>query len=303
MNPVIFTILAPPQRALCSCSWRLIFTFVALATCLLPLACGAEVYQSTRPTVRIDYWQQRQAEITAELKERKDLSAVRLIFLGASITDFWHIGKSPWALDKKYGRTIWDESFAGRPAENLGLNLGIAGDRTEHVLHRLLPQSAGGLGELDAPGLRPEFVIVQVGTNNTFEPEAPVVDSVFAGIQAVVAAVHERQPGATVIVQSLLPGMDEAKNNAVIRPVNNQLAHLALSPLFSGYLGYFDAYSVFVDSSGRRLNRLFNDGLHPNEAGYRAWRDQLVPLLDQWRAARDAKAAGNSLDVGVIRRR
>lgn len=255
-----------------------------------PAGRGAD-FASERPAVRIEPSKQRLAEITSDLGEPRKLSAVRLVFLGASITEFWHIGDSPWVPGKKYGKAIWDESFAGRPAQNLGLNLGIAGDRTEHLLFRLLPRSAGGLGELDARELDPEFIIVQVGTNNTFEPESPMVRSVFEGIRAVVAAAHERKPKATVIVQSLLPGRDGAKNRDVVHPVNQRLAELPSIAPFSDYLVYLDVYALFVDSAGRRMDGLFNDNLHPNESGYRIWRDRLVSLLDQRRASRSVRAA------------
>lgn len=264
---------------------------LALGFILVPPEGRGADFVSERPAARIEPSKQRLAEITSDLSEPRKLAAVRLLFLGASITDFWHIGDSPWVPGKKYGRAIWDESFAGRPPQNLGLNLGIAGDRTEHLLYRLLPRSAGGLGELDAVELDPEFIIVQVGTNNTFEPESPLVTSVFEGIRAVVAAAHERKPKATVILQSLLPGRDEAKNRDVVRPVNQRLAELPSIAPFSDYLIYLDVHAVFVDSSGRRMNGLFNDNLHPNESGYRLWRDRLVTLLDQRRASRGARAA------------
>jgi hypothetical protein len=35
--------------------------------------------------------------------------------------------------------------------QNLALNIGISGDRTEHLLLRILPKAQGGLGQLDAP--------------------------------------------------------------------------------------------------------------------------------------------------------
>jgi len=211
--------------------------------------------------------------------------------MGDSITDFWHLGDNPWFPGQRCGRAIWDESFAGRPPENLGLNLGISGDRLEHVLYRLQPQSAGGLGELDAPGLKPEFVILMVGINNTWAAEEPMAESVFAGIRAVLTAVHERQPKARVILQSLLPTNDETKNHDVVRPVNQRLADLAASPPFSAYLNYLDLYSAFVDSSGKQLSQYFNDGLHPNESGYRVWRDRLVPYLARVRESTGTKPA------------
>jgi lysophospholipase L1-like esterase len=255
---------------------------------------GAE-FLSTKPAARIDYWQQRQADITTELKERTDLAAVRLVFLGDSITDFWHLGPNPWFPAQKCGRAIWDESFAGRPAENLALNLGISGDRMEHVLFRLLPASAGGLGHLSAPGLRPEFVVLMIGINNTWAGEEPLAESVFAGIRAVILAVHERQPKATVILQSLLPTNDEAKNRDVVRPVNHRLVGLAASQPFAAYTRYLDLYASYVDANGRQLGEHFNDGLHPSESGYRVWRDRLVPFLRQVRQeSENDRPPGNS---------
>jgi lysophospholipase L1-like esterase len=246
---------------------------------------NAPDFVSTHPVQRIDYWQKRQAELTAELKGGQDLSAVRLVFLGDSITDFWHLDDNPWFPGLKCGRRIWDESFAGSPPENRALNLGISGDRMEHVLYRLLPEKDGGLGELDAPGLHSEFVILMVGINNTFAGEIPMADSVFAGIKAVVAAVHERQPHARVILESLLPTSDEAKNREVVRPVNERLLALCASQPFARYVHYLDLHRSFVDSGGQQVSGYFNDGLHPNQAGYRLWRDRLVPFLAELRAA------------------
>lgn len=263
--------------------------WLALTALALGSSAGVETspagFISTRPAARIDYWQQRQADITAELKERKDLAAVRLVFLGDSITDFWHLGPNPWFPAQKCGRAIWDESFAGRPPENLAINLGLSGDRMEHVLFRLLPQNAGGLGHLDAPGLQPEFIVLMIGINNTWAGEEPMAESVFAGIRAVLAAVHERQPRATVILQSLLPTNDEAKNRDVVRPVNRRLVDLVAGEPFRAYTRYLDLYPSFVDAQGGQLSQHFNDGLHPSESGYRVWRDQLVPFLSQVRAA------------------
>lgn len=159
----------------------------------------------------------------------------------------------------------------------------------EHVLFRLLPQSSRGLGHLDAPGLHPEFVVLMIGINNTWAAETPMAESVFAGIKAVLTAVHERQPKSTVILQSLLPTNDETKNRDVVRPVNEQLAGLVASQPFAAYTRYLDLYSSSVDASGHQLSRHFNDGLYPSESGYHVWRDQLLPFLSQLRATAGAK--------------
>ena len=213
------------------------------------------------------------------------LAATKLLFLGDSITDFWGLGDNPWQGNgRRFGLAIWNESFAGKPPENLALNFGISGDRTEHVLHRLLPRSAGGLGELDSPALQPEFIVLLIGINNSWDAQAPVADSVYAGIKAVLDAAHARKPRSQVILQSLLPTNEAARNRDVVVPVNQRLALLAASGPYAGSVHYLDLVPAFVDAEGRQIEKYFDDGLHPNETGYRVWRDQLLPFLGQVRA-------------------
>lgn len=272
-----------PKSALLKMAY-LLSLVLALASGVVALR-GTE-FESTRATVRVEYWQKRQTEITEYLKDRSDLASVKLVFLGDSITDFWTMGANPWIKGAEMGRRIWDESFGGRPPGNLALNLGISGDRTEHVLNRILPQDRGGLGELDPKDLDPDFVVLMIGINNTWSGEEPVVESVFAGIQAVVNAVHERKPRAVVVLQSLLPTQDEARNRDIVRPVNQRLLELSSGKPYSNYVQFLDLYPSFVDPAGKEIGAYFCDGIHPNESGYRVWRDKLVPFLDRARGPR-----------------
>ncbi len=244
-------------------------------------------FVSTKPTQRVEYWQQRQATIDAALRERAKLPAVKLVFLGDSITDFWLLGDDPWVPGQLHGLKIWNESFAGANPRLMALNLGISGDRLEHVLFRLLPRSAGGLGHLDAPELKPDFIVLMIGINNTWAPEQPIVASIVAGVRAVLLATHERKPGSRIVLQSLLPTNDAAKNRDVVVPINQALAMLAADPAMSSYTTWLDLYPGFVDSNGRQIGGLFmKDGLHPAEPGYRVWRDRLLPALERGRATR-----------------
>ena len=248
---------------------------------------AADDFASTKPTQRVEYWQKREADIAVQLRDTEALSKVKLVFLGDSITDFWQLGDNPWVAGQLFGKQSWDESFAGEPAENRALNLGISGDRTEHVLYRILPASAGGLGQLDPPELKPDVILVLIGVNNTWAEETPVVDSVVAGIVQVLTAVHARKPDARIVLQSLIPTNDAAKNRDVLLPVNRQIAELAGSPQFSGFVSYLDLYPLFVDAAGQQNGGYFvTDGVHPNQAGYRVWRDRLVPYLRELRAPR-----------------
>ncbi len=262
---------------------RAVAGFLMLAGACGPGAQAAGPYASTLPAPRVEYWQHRQAAIDTALRDSASLAAVRLVFVGDSITDFWLLGDNPWVKGQKNGRRIWDESFAGLQPDNRALNIGISGDRTEHLLHRLAPAAAGGLGHLDPAALKPEFLIVMLGINNTWAAEEPVADSVFEGVRAVLLRLHERQPGARTVLQSILPTSDPAKNAEVVRVVNQRLAALAASPAWAGHTVWLDLYPGFVDAAGVQIAGLFNDGLHPNEAGYRVWRDRLLPFLAEQR--------------------
>lgn len=257
--------------------------FVALAH---QGATGTETrdFISARPSARVEYWQQRQATIQAQSTDAPSLRAVKLVFVGDSITDFWLLGDDPWIPGRMHGRRVWDESFGGTVPENRALNIGISGDRTEHLLFRILPRSQGGLGQLDADALAPEFFVLMIGINNSYAPETPVADSVFEGVLAVMRALHARKPGTRLMLQSILPTSEPARDEAVVKPVNARLAALARSPEFARFTTWLDLYPSFVDRQGRQAAPLFVDGLHPSEAGYRVWRDRLLPALASARA-------------------
>ena len=258
------------------------------AAVLLPCAAAAQSpaqspaqhpvpFRAEQPTARVDYWQLRAAEIEGQLKAPQSLAPVRLVFIGDSITDFWHLNANPWFPGKWCGRTVWDAHFGGRVPARTALNLGVSGDRVEHVLHRLLPATAGGEGWLDRADLQPDTVFVMLGINNSFDAESPADTSIYRGVIAVIARIHERKPGARIVIQSLLPTDDPAKNRALVQPVNAQLRAFAAS---TPGLAWLDLYPAFVDAAGAQRKELFNDGLHPSRDGYQLWADRLTAFLE-----------------------
>jgi lysophospholipase L1-like esterase len=255
-------------------------------------AWGVPTFASTQPAARIEHWQKREEAINTHLRDSKNLSAIKLLFVGDSITDFWLFDDNPWVSGQKYGRKIWDESFAKPGSENYAFNIGISGDRIEHILYRILPKSAGGMGQLDAPQLNPEFIIVMLGINNSWAAESPVADSIFDGVHVALIALHARKPKSRIVLQSLLPTNDTVKNRDVVAVVNQRLAKLVSSTEFSSFTSYLDLYPAFADATGTQISHYFTDGLHPNEVGYSVWRDQLVPFL---KASRATSSRSNSV--------
>ena len=265
----------------------LLGALTGLALSLAQTALAAPDFVSVQASARTEHWQKRERAIDQQLRDSKALAAVKLVFLGDSITDFWLLAEDPWVPGRQFGRRVWDESFGVQalPA-NRAINIGISGDRIEHVLHRIQPRAQGGRGQLQAPGLKPEFVVLMIGINNSWAAETPVVDSIVEGVRAVLRSVHQRQPQARIVLQSLLPTGEAARQKDVVLPVNQRLAQLAALPEFAPHTVYLDLHPAFLDAAGQQIGTLFTDGLHPSEAGYRVWRDRLLPFLDQQRAAK-----------------
>lgn len=241
-------------------------------------------FVSTQPTPRIEYWQRRLNEIDTRLANPESLAPIRLLFIGDSITDFWTMGENPWFPGATGGRAVWTESFAGKDPDDMGLNLGISGDRTEHVLQRILPKSQGGLGELDRPDLDPDVIVLLIGVNNSWDAETPAVASISEGVRAVVAAIHARKPRALIVLQSLLPTSEAVRNDQVVKPVNAVLEEFAKAGPQSAYVRYLDVYPTFLGADGQQNRAFYMDGVHPNESGYRAWRDRLAPFIARIRS-------------------
>ncbi len=272
----------PDARGACT-------SLVAATACLAGLAAanpsrGAPPYAAAQPALRFEYWQQRLLSITAELERTEDLRAVRLVFLGDSITDFWQLGASPWFPGHNYGRRLWDESFGGQFPANRAINLGISGDRTEHVLYRILPRDLGGLGELDATELDPDFVVLMIGTNNTgFETDKVTqrnsVLETIEGVKAIVRGLRAKLPGAKVLLLAVFPRGEKADNplRVQVNEINRGIASLDDGQ----FVRYLDIGPKFLTADGTLTKEIMPDFLHPNSHGYEIWAAAMGPTFTE----------------------
>ncbi|GBF57369.1 hypothetical protein PbB2_01035 [Candidatus Phycosocius bacilliformis] len=261
---------------------------LAIAGCAAVVPAQAQ-FKSTHAEARVEYWQARLATMEAQLADPRGLSDVKLVFLGDSITDFFLMGENLWFPGVRNGRAVWDESFSGQDPALKALNLGISGDRLEHMLYRIAPKADGGLGQLDHETLKPDYVIILAGINNSWASENPADASIAAGVMALVRAVHARQPKARIILQSLMPTQEQARTRDIVIPVNQSLKAFAELDAQKSYLTYLDLYPHFLLPDNTQNPALFYDGLHPSEAGYRVWRDVLLAALSADRARRAAR--------------
>ena len=100
-----------------------------------------------------------------------------MIFIGDSITEGWETG----------GKEVWQKYYGQRKA----VNLGIGGDRTQHVLWRL------DHGNID--GISPKLAVMMIGTNNIGGNTAAsstrdTPEQVAEGVQAIVERLRTKLP-------------------------------------------------------------------------------------------------------------
>lgn len=200
-----------------------------------------------------DWLLKRHRGIQNEL-ERRDLSKVDIVFIGDSITQGW-LGK---------GRVFWNNSFP------YALNLGVSGDRTEHILYRLIKKSEGGtMGHLDDPRINPRFIVLMIGTNNVFRHSA---DQIILGVEAVHERLCELEPQATIILCSILPTAYNDRNSSIVVPVNEAIRNI-------DRIRWLDLYTPMVDAQGLQRKDFFQDKVHLDTRGYELWHERLIEVM------------------------
>jgi lysophospholipase L1-like esterase len=176
----------------------------------------------------------------------------RVIFLGDSITDYWKLA----------------DYFSGKPY----VNRGVDGQSTPEMLVRF---------RQDVIDLHPKIVIILAGTNDlagvTGRATNEDIEANYASM-AELARVHDIR----VVFASLLPVYNytpESKESFRLRPRERILA---LNAWLKDYceksgLVYLNYYDALVDSQGMLKRELSDDGLHPNNAGYKI----MAPLAEK----------------------
>ena len=221
---------------------------------------GLDQYRASRIAVFTDdYGQlQRYRADDATVKAMPD-NKNRVIFFGDSITDGWKL----------------DNYFPGKSY----INRGIGGQTTPQMLVRF---------RQDVIDLKPKVLVVLAGTNDIAGNTGPMVnEDIEANLasMAELAKVHDIK----VVFSSVLPVHDYTPQGAEFSSQRPADRILALNTWLKGYCAknkivYLDYFSAMVDEKGKLKRDLAEDGLHPNDAGYKI----MVPLAE----AAIAKSAG-----------
>ena len=224
---------------------------------------------ATVPISRLDlpWWKARHEAKLAEAHDKP----VEFLFLGDSITqDYESTGPEPY----RDFRAVWQRFYGDRHA----LNLGFSGDATSHLLWRIEH------GEID--GMAPKAATILIGANNLGRLHWPADDDV-RGIEAVVAAAHQRLPRTKILLLGVLPS---DRGDWVLHTTSEINAALAARYRAGAvpYVTFFDASSLFM--LGGAVNRaLFLDpqespphpALHPSPEGMARLAAAIEPALSE----------------------
>ncbi|MFT7517056.1 MAG: lysophospholipase L1-like esterase/pimeloyl-ACP methyl ester carboxylesterase [Myxococcota bacterium] len=222
---------------------------LSLAAFCLPVLIQLPV--EATPVARADdWWKQRHQLINTRGAEAGD--ACQVVFIGDSITHFW----------EGFGKDIWQEHYAPLHA----VNLGIAGDSTQHVLWRLQN------GNLDA--LRPSLAVIMIGTNNA-QPSAPTDTA--AGIEAIVDALQKQRPEMEILLLNIFPRGATADDGLRLKndSVNSIIAGLDARSM----VRVVDIKDFFLSDNELLNTSIMPDLLHLSKEGYALWQAGIAQEL------------------------
>ena len=175
----------------------------------------------------------------------------RVVFFGDSITDIWKL----------------PDYFPGRPY----INRGISGQTTPQMLVRF---------RQDVIDLHPKVVVILAGTNDIAGNTGPMRKEDSEANLASMADLA-RTHGIRVVLSSVLPVhnyTERSKDFFAQRPMKriNELNEWLKKFCAENKIVYLDYFSAVVDDKGLLKKDLADDGLHPNDAGYKI----MVPLAE-----------------------
>jgi len=200
--------------------------------------------ETTTPRGRLheDWWRER---FEASVARRGDKD--RILFLGDSVIQGW----------ETTGKELWEQHFLPLGA----VNLGYGADRTQHLLWRIEN------GEFDHDA---EIAVLLIGTNNT-RHDTP--RAIAAGVQAIVNALHARQPELEIVLHGIFPRGRTSENTLreIVAKANDRISALGGRE----HVHYIDLSDRFVNEAGEIPEEIMPDEAHLSAAGYVVWADAL----------------------------
>jgi beta-glucosidase len=224
-----------------------------LLACVLTLTAAAaradDVPSTLKPEPREGGWMDRHNSFNERVKQ----GDVDLLFIGDSITQGW----------EGAGKDVWAKHYGPRKA----VNLGIGGDRTQHVLWRL---ENGNIA-----GIKPKLAVLMIGTNNS-NGEDNTAEDIGAGIQAIVKKLRKDLPETKVLILAVFPRGEkpnpQREKNAKASEIASQLADNEM-------VYYLDIGPKFLEADGTLSREIMPDLLHLNPKSYGIWAESIEPTV------------------------
>jgi lysophospholipase L1-like esterase len=233
-----------------------------LALVLVPVSALAHSAVESAPRPE-EGWQKRHALINTNVASVGEKSQV--IFIGDSITQGW----------EGSGKAVWEAYYAHRNA----LNLGIGGDRTQHVLWRL---DNGNLA-----GVKPKAAVLMIGTNNS-NGEDNTVEQIADGVAAIVAKLKEKVAGIKILLVPIFPRSENpSPQRGKVLQVNQIIQKLA----DDSQVIWMDFGHKFINSDGTIPRDLMPDYLHLSTKAYGIWAESIEARLSSILGDTPVKAA------------
>jgi lysophospholipase L1-like esterase len=180
---------------------------------------------------------------------------IDILFVGDSITQGW----------EGSGKAVWQKYYGSHKA----VNIGISGDRTEHVLWRL--------DHGNADGMKPKVTVLMIGTNNSGK-ERNTPAQIVEGVTAVVHKLQEKFPETKILLLGIFPrGKEFNDQRGDITQVNQAIHKLEDNQK----VFFLDFGQVFINADGSISKDIMPDFLHPNQKGYQLWAEAMEPKLKE----------------------
>jgi beta-glucosidase len=211
-------------------------------------------------------WLAHHAANIANVANARATGTIDIALLGDSITQGWGGG---W--DGTPFNAAWNTYFGSSKT----VNLGIGGDRMEHILWRL------DHGALD--GVSPGVIVLMVGVNNAplIQANGVPVASAVRGIQLCIENLRMRCPQSRIVLVQIIPAFDPEKEiGAKVREINAGLAALQLES--DPQVRVLDLWQDFTNADGTLKAALYSDKhLHLSAAGYEVFAAKLKPAVEK----------------------
>jgi len=199
-----------------------------------------ELHSAVKPVPRSGGWMKRHESFNKRVAEGE----VDLILIGDSITHGWE-GK---------GKNVWEKFYGKRNA----VNLGIGGDRTQHIIWRL---DNGNVKEIS-----PKVAVVMIGTNNSGN-NSP--EEIADGLAAITKQLRAKLPKTKVLLLGIFPR--GANKDDGRRQVNGKANDIFKKLADGKGIHYLDIGEKFLEPDGTLSLKIMPDLLHLSVEGYTIW--------------------------------